>query len=147
METLMWTILLWIGADSSYNIPGTLPEIQYHTKLELRRMLFCENLEHCDDARLPDVQVAALFSPEKGIMFLRDTFQMENPKDESAIVHELTHFVQAFNGKFGNVCIGLLQKEAYGSADKWSVEHGHEAEPMTPMRMFEEMWCGTDSAT
>lgn len=136
MESLMLAFLVWIGAHTKYEIPNILPAIEYRTQIELRRMHFCEDVQKCDDEKLPEIGISAIFDMEEAIMFLPNDFNLENSENQSTLVHELIHYIQRYNGRFRRgTCIGLLEAEAYPLTDKWREEKGLPLKNINPAIM------------
>lgn len=133
MESLMLALLAWIGNHTEYKVPDTLPAVEYRTQIELRRMHFCEDAEKCDDEKLPQIAISALFDMEEAIMFLPNDFNLEDSEDQSTLAHELIHYTQKYNGRFRRgTCIGLLEAEAYPLTDKWREEKGLPLKNINP---------------
>lgn len=125
METMLFVLLSWIVANSTYAMPSALPKIEYRTQIELQRMNFCEDLANCDDAKLPEIAIAALYDHETCVMYLPEVFNPEDPRSMATLVHELTHHLQALSGKFANYsCFGPLEYEAYKTEDSWLASQG-----------------------
>lgn len=122
----MWVLLVWVAAHSEYPLPSQLPEIQFRSQDELRRMYVCEEFNRCDEANYHDesLKIATLYKSKTQTMFFNEDFDILNPSNKAAALHELVHYGQQLAGKFGSVCKGMLEKEAYGLADEWLIENG-----------------------
>ena len=137
MEQLLTVLFIWIGANSNYAVPSTLPTIEYRTSDELRQMQFC-NEPPCKVEDLPRIEIAALFDHESRTLYLREERRGKYHEHQDTLVHELVHYLQALTGKFESYCLGILEMEAYGLEDKWRVEHGLPPLGVTPARIFSQ---------
>lgn len=140
METAMWALLTWIVANSTYAMPQSLPKIEYHAQIELRRMVYCAGLAECDDAKLPGILLAAVYEHENQTMYLPEGFDFKNPQNKATLVHELTHHLQALAGKFASgACAGPSEHEAYEMEDKWLASQGLPVPARTFAQLMTEM--------
>ncbi len=118
---LMFSLLAWIGANTGYQIPtseAALPSIHLRTAHDLRVFSFGSE-EKARENSSRDIR--ALYDRHKNRIYLYSEFDENNPEDRASVLHELVHFVQAFNGK-EYPCVAEQEPEAYDLTDKWITE-------------------------
>lgn len=145
MESIMWVLMAWIVGISGYQMPEHLPRFEYVAQEELRRMYMCEVQGECSGEVLDDLKVGALYSPDQEKIFVDEEFDAENPQEFANLVHELTHHVQKANGRFGIMCVGQIEREAYDLADKWLMEKGLPPKEKTAGRLLAQTCWGEDA--
>ena len=142
MEALLFGLLSWIVANSTYAMPSALPAIKYRTQAEMQIMHFCGDEAVCDVKTLPSVKnirIAAIYNSEKREMYLPHGFDFQAPLDQATLVHELVHHLQALAGKFADVsCSGPLEYEAYRIEDRWLAAQGLPVPEKTFARIMAE---------
>lgn len=135
---LFLTLLLSLkAAAGSLNVQETLNWIGLETgnEVNLENPIIVhlprENL--CGILSLrPDCKVTAAYLPEyeqqKDVILLLDTFNENSREDQSKLVHELVHWVQAKNNKLSSDCENLNQTEtqAFEVQLKWIDDHGSD---------------------
>ena len=114
MEELMLALLLWIGANSDYQIHDVeLPGIEFRTKAELYRIA---------GAKGPRT-VWAIYDDENRKILLHDGFNPNAAEDRARMAHELVHHLQVVSGK-EFPCMQASEPEAYRIHKLWLEQHG-----------------------
>ena len=120
---LMVSLLAWLGAHTGYALPSSeaaLPTVHFRTAHELRVLsLGSEEKARAHSSR----DIRALYDHRTNRMFLSSEFDVEGPDYKAALLHELTHFLQVFNGKRYS-CLNESELEAYELTNAWITETG-----------------------
>lgn len=138
MKPLMVALLTWIGAHSGYSVPDTLPDVVAMTQADFELYL-CEQMEQCDSP-VPHVEILAFFDFENRTVYVLERFDPKDLEQQSTIVRQLVHFLQAQAGR-SRICRGTLVREARQIESQWRVAHGLPPLPVTPLGMLLES-CG-----
>ncbi len=80
----------------------------------------------CPDAPERCTTVAALFDTENYRIYLRDTLKVDDPMDNSFIVHELVHVLQF--RKFGDANFGSCSKRIASEQQAYYVQNNYLGE-------------------
>ena len=58
-------------------------------------------------------------------IYMRVSYDLDDPHHQSQLLHELVHYVQWENRQADDhYCLGLIELEAYELQDKWRVKNG-----------------------
>ncbi len=117
MTELMFSLMLWLGANTSYNTTQELPNIVFTTQHNMCALYGIHVKSRCDDARLRG------FYDKKLTIYLDVDFDTRDPHERSQLLHELVHYVQWANGQQTSTCLGHLELEAYNLQDAWRAEN------------------------
>lgn len=115
MQELIFSLLIWIGANTSYNIALQPPAIEYQTP---------EQIKITSGYKSDLIKVAAVY--DKGIVFFRAGFNPERLEDRAYLLHELAHYVQDKNDAPYRKCKAEWEPEAYRLTNKFFTENGLE---------------------
>lgn len=121
MNEILFTLLTWIGTQTGYAIPETMPNIVMTERYNMCAQYGIDNKGICTAARL------AGFYDKNLTIYLRHSFDLQNADDRSNLLHELVHYVQWHNGQNKSKCLGKLEVEAYKLQDQWRVNAGLKA--------------------
>lgn len=137
MEALILSLLVWIGMNTDFNLPkdkSELPKVEHKTAKELKVMAFGEKI----DVGLKPVE--AVYDRELKTMYLKKGFDASDKLQQMFLVHELVHFLQAFNKKeFG--CKELEEREAIKIANAWYRAQGLRNNAYEYLEIFVAMPC------
>ena len=117
MQEVLLSFMLWIGANTGYNVDIPLPNVAITDSYNVCDAYGIQNKGQCQAAHLFG------FYNKKFTIYLKYGFQPENKVDRSKLMHELVHYVQWANGKNKHTCLGHLELEAYQIQDLWLVEN------------------------
>lgn len=118
MNELVFSLLLWIGDHSSYDVYLPHPNIAQITTHNLCKRYGIDHKERCEDMRLIG------FYDTQQTIFLRAQFDNKNLNQQSHLLHEMVHYVQWSNGLDSDYCLGELELEAYELQDTWRFQQG-----------------------
>lgn len=114
MKELMFSLLLWIGTNSSLPSENvTLPQVEFVSSEEMRSLFGMEKV--CCGAILN-----GLYQIEDKIIYLHEDWDQYDLLDRSFLLHELVHHHQK---KEGYACREEKEKEAYELQFKYLKEN------------------------
>ena len=117
MKSLIASLLLWIGAETSYNVDLPHPEIMQIEKPKLEEIFYGSSKDGASDLH-------AFYNIETDVIYLSSEWNMHNAFDRGVLLHELIHYVQDMN-KVPYDCVGQLEAEVYPLQEKYMLEmHG-----------------------
>lgn len=117
MQEVVLSFLLWIGANTEYNVDIPLPNITITDSYNVCAIYGIQDKGQCKAAQLFG------FYNKKNTIYLKNGFKPNNKIDRSKLMHELVHYVQWANGRHKNTCLGHLELEAYQIQDIWLLEN------------------------
>ena len=137
METLIISLLVWLGTHSDFVLPkniAELPKIEYKTEKELRTIVYGE-------VKFSNTRLEGAFDKETNTIYLTQRFNLKNLRDQLVLAHELVHFLQAYNKKIPP-CRGFAEKEALELSYRWYISAGGKKDPEYEMLIVvSEMSC------
>ena len=127
MQDIIFTLLVWIGANSGYDVNLVSPNITMTNTYNICANYGINNKGQCEAAQLKG------FYDKDLTIYLPNDFNPNDTADRSRLIHELVHYVQWANGKHKSTCLGHLEVEAYELQDQWRVAH-NLGESLDPFR-------------
>ncbi len=124
MTEVIMALLVWIGANSDYEVDFPQPIVVMTTLGNMCQIFGIEDKQRCETSGLKG------FYNEKETIFLGADFDAQDSHHVSRLLHELVHYIQYKNGKGKSRCRGEIEVEAYDLQDKWRELHG--LEPILP---------------
>ncbi|MDY6979571.1 MAG: DUF6647 family protein [Pseudomonadota bacterium] len=118
MNDILFALLTWIGTQTGYTIPETMPNIVMTERYNMCAQYGIDNKGTCTAANL------AGFYDKNLTIYLRHSFDPTDANDRSDLLHELVHYVQWHNGRNNSECLGKLEVEAYELQDQWRTNAG-----------------------
>jgi len=120
MKTLIAFLLLWIGAETDYNVNVPHPAIIQMTQTEMNDMFYGEH-------KTGTGKLHAFYDPKANTIYLNENFDIHNAFDKGILLHELLHYVQDMNEVVGKKfeCWRATELEVYELQSKYLLEvHG-----------------------
>ncbi len=117
MQELLLSFLVWIGANTDYNVDIPLPNVAFTDTYNVCAVYGIQDKGQCQAAKLFG------FYNKQTTIYLKNSYKTNNKIDHSNLMHELIHYVQWANGKHQHTCLGHLELEAYQMQDRWLVEN------------------------
>lgn len=120
-QRLFGELLDWITEHTDYDVSkarNEMPEIH-----------FCQSgddIVYHDEHMIVEGDTEALYDTQKRKIYLVGSWNADNPRHVSVLLHELIHAVQFDNRKWR--CLGQPEWEAYKLQEKWLQEQGLEAD-------------------
>jgi hypothetical protein len=105
MKTLMVALMIWISAQTGYQVNTPPPQIVFTTPKRVA--------EVCAQGALTTRVSQACYKLHEHTIYMRDDFNVENVEAMGVMVHELTHVLQLANGhKYTRTTMHYLEEEA-----------------------------------
>ncbi len=106
MKELMIALMLWIGAQTGYEVNAPPPAVVFMTPEEVSDICI-------DEGTLVPYVAQSCYKLHKHTIYMWDDFNVEEPDKVGVLVHELTHVLQLFNGqKYTLATMDALEDEA-----------------------------------
>jgi hypothetical protein len=90
MKEIITALLIWLGANSDFNVDMDIPLIVFLPQAEMEQRYY-KGRKHAD------VNLHAFYDTENDIIVLPDTWDRRKPWDLSVLLHEIIHYVQDQN--------------------------------------------------
>ena len=117
MKSVIAFMLLWIGANTNYNVDLPHPTVVMMTQTELEH-------RYGNDHGPGGGTVKGFYSTKSDTIYINNDFDIHDPWKKSVLFHELMHYVQDQNGFEAN-CVQEWEKEVYPLQKKYMLEvHG-----------------------
>lgn len=118
MTEIAMTLLLWLGAHTSYAVGLEQPNIVLTERNNVCARYGIRRIGQCEASGLQG------FYDKSLTIYLTTRFDADDSHYQSQLLHELAHYVQYRNGAHKRTCLGLLELEAYELQDRWREERG-----------------------
>lgn len=114
MNEILFSLLLWIGDNTQYDIFLNQPNISQVEPANMCRQYTNGNNQHCDPKQLIG------FYNKSNTIYLGLNFKADTLNQKSQLLHELVHYVQ-WQNLFTNepYCLGQIEHEAYRLQNLW----------------------------
>ena len=126
MQALLATILTWLSMEFGLPVPHEPPRVEYvpaHEMQALRQRLV-EQARPGAAARADlTPRIQAFYDRTSGVIYLPEGWEGTTPAEESMLVHEAVHHVQAKAG-LRYACPEEREKLAYAAQRKWLERSG-----------------------
>jgi hypothetical protein len=104
MKSVIAALMLWISAHTNYQMNFDSPRIVQLSQTALEQKFY--------QGQDKDSHLHAFYDPKNEIVYINNKFDINDPFNQSILLHEILHHVQFKNGvKYD--CIGELEEEAY----------------------------------
>ena len=114
MKELLVTLMLWIGANTNYNVDLSMPEIIRMDKSPLEYQYF--------KGKVPtDADIHGFYNLKDKKIYIRGEYPIDHPWSQGLILHELLHYVQDMN-KVSFECVAQMEKEVWPLQKKYLKE-------------------------
>jgi hypothetical protein len=114
MKELLMTLMLWIGANTNYNVDLSLPEIIRMDKAPLEFHYF-------GDSTPKDSDIHGFYSIKDKKIYIRGEYPLTHPWAQSLILHELLHYIQDMNN-VSFLCVAEMERETWPLQQKYLKE-------------------------
>jgi hypothetical protein len=116
VKEILTAMLLWIGANTGYNVDLSHPQIQSVTQTELEE-LYSQGGGNASELH-------AFYDTVYDTIYLPDTFNIHDAWHKGVLMHELLHYVQDQNQtKFE--CTAEMEQDVWPLQQKYLLEvHG-----------------------
>jgi|DEB0MinimDraft_3_1074331.scaffolds.fasta_scaffold11338_3 hypothetical protein len=119
MKSVIAAMLLWIGANTNYNVDLQHPEIIFLPQDHLEKAYSREKVPQ-------DTDLHAFYDLKNNTIYLSENFNLYSAWDKGVLLHELIHYVQDQNkAKFE--CLAKMEGEVWPLQKQYLLEmHGVE---------------------
>ena len=132
MKELLIALMLWIGANTNYNVNVPLPEIIRMDKAPLEYQYFQGDIPR-------DSDIHGFYNLKDKKIYIRGEYPLEHPWSQGLILHEVIHYLQDKNNiKFE--CVAEMEKDVWPLQKKYLKEvHNFDWD-------YDELWYKTVSS-
>ena len=132
MKELLIALMLWIGANTNYNVNVPLPEIIRMDKAPLEYQYFQGDIPR-------DSDIHGFYNLKDKKIYIRGEYPLEHHWSQGLILHEVIHYLQDMNNiKFE--CVAEMEKEVWPLQKKYLKEvHNFDCD-------YYELWYKTVSS-
>ena len=114
MKELIVALMLWIGANTNYNVDWPVPQVIRMDKAPLEYHYYKGNVPENTD-------IHGFYDLKKKIIYMRGETDMSHPWAKGLLLHELVHYIQDMNNvKFK--CVQEMEKDAWPLQQKYLKE-------------------------
>lgn len=135
LQKIALELFVAIHANSSYPVPGSLPEI-HRVPVEVMQQKVCGK----------PCTIKAFFHPEWGV-YLDENLDLEgNPFDRSVLLHELVHYLQNTGGRFEKMPVSC-RRNYLAEIEAYKIQNLYLASIDSPKRALHMGWsanCGDE---
>ena len=114
MNEILFSLMMWIGQNSQYDVFLNLPNISQVEPANMCRQYNRNNNQYCDPEKLIG------FYNKQNTVYLGLDFSTNTLNQQSQLLHELVHYVQ-WENMYPNesYCLGQIEYEAYRLQNLW----------------------------
>ena len=109
--------LLWVIAQVGPSGPLPAPTVQWASQEEMVRVAAAADPAMRNHIRDHGLRLGGLYLPDRDKIYLLDSLDLDDPRHQSILVHELVHYVQDQLGVTGTV--QQLEDQAYALQERW----------------------------
>tara|TARA_Y100000748_G_C15325762_1_gene421966 strand:- start:305 stop:730 length:426 start_codon:yes stop_codon:yes gene_type:complete len=113
MKEIITALLIWIGANTTYNVDVPLPNVYFMDQTQMNHLYY----KHHE----PIGELHGFYNLEKDFIVLRDTWDRRDAWHLSVLLHELIHYVQDMNN-IQYECNMEMEKDSWPLQKKYLLE-------------------------
>tara|TARA_B100001971_G_C18177397_1_gene530697 strand:+ start:319 stop:714 length:396 start_codon:yes stop_codon:yes gene_type:complete len=115
------SLMLWIGANTSYSVDLSLPEVIRMDRAPLEYQYF--------QGKVPkDSDIHGFYNLKDKKIYIREEYPIDHPWAQGLLLHELLHYVQDMNREVF-LCIAEMEKDVWPLQQKYLKEvHNYDWE-------------------
>ena len=115
------SLMLWIGANTSYSVDLSLPEVIRMDRAPLEYQYF--------QGKVPkDTDDHGFYNLKDKKIYIREEYPIDHPWAQGLLLHELLHYVQDMNREVF-LCIAEMEKDVWPLQQKYLKEvHNYDWE-------------------
>ena len=114
--------LLWVTAQFGYQGALPAPFVQRATQAEMVQVAGATDPSARQHIRDHGLRLGGIYIPDSDKIYLLERLDLDDPRDQSILVHELVHYVQDQLGVSGTP--EQMETQAYALQDQWLREQG-----------------------
>ena len=114
MKELLVALMLWIGANTNYNVDLSLPEVIRMDRAPLEYQYFQGKVPKNSD-------IHGFYNLKDKKIYIREEYSIDHAWAQGLLLHELLHYVQDMNKEVFQ-CVAEMEKEAWPLQQKYLKE-------------------------
>jgi hypothetical protein len=122
MYAFISSALLWVTAQFGYDGALPAPIVQWASQAQMVQVAGATDPAAREYIRDHGIRLGGLYIPDSDKIYLLESMDMDDPRHQSVLVHELVHYVQDQIGVAGTT--EQLETQAYALQDQWLQEQG-----------------------
>lgn len=122
MYAFISSALIWVTAQFGHTGALPAPIVQWASQAEMVQVAGATDPEAREYVRAHGVRLGGLYLPDADKIYLREGLDLDDPRHQSVLVHELVHYVQDQLGVVGTA--DQLEAQAYALQERWLREQG-----------------------
>ena len=105
MKEIIMALMIWIGANTNYNVDVPAPMFWFITQDQLEQAYY-------GGEKYEGVTLHGFYDTKLNLIILPDTWDRTDPWDQSLLLHEIIHYLQDMNGtKY--ICLEEMEKDTW----------------------------------
>ena len=113
MKEIITSLLIWLGANSDFNVNMDIPVVLFLPQDQMEQRYFGDTENHGE--------LHGFYDIEQNIIILPNTWDRRDPWDLSVLLHEMIHYVQDQNETEFN-CTAEMEKDSWPLQQKYLLE-------------------------
>ena len=121
MKELLVSLMLWIGANTNYNVDLSLPEVIRMDRAPLEYQYFQGKVPKYSD-------IHGFYNLKDKKIYIREEYSIDHAWAQGLLLHELLHYVQDMSGEVFQ-CVAQMEKNVWPLQQKYLKEvHNYDWE-------------------
>ena len=105
MKEIIMALMIWIGANTNYNVDVLEPKILFVTQDQLEQAYYGEE-------NYEGTVLYGFYDITLNLIILPDTWDRTDPWSQSVLLHEMIHYLQDVN-KIKYFCVEEMEKDTW----------------------------------
>ena len=105
MKEIIMALMIWIGANTNYNVDVLEPKILFVTQDQLEQAYY-------GGEKYEGVTLHGFYDTKLNLIILPDTWDRTDPWNQSVLLHETIHYLQDVN-QIKYPCIEEMEKDTW----------------------------------
>ena len=126
MKEIIMALMIWLGANTNYNVDVPEPTVLFVTQEQLERAYYRGESHE-------GVTLHGIYDTKLNLIMLSDAWDRTKPWDLSVLLHEVIHYVQDVN-EIEYTCIAEMEK------DSWPLQQQYLKEQHNIDWEYDKLW-------
>ena len=105
MKEIIMALMIWLGANTNYNVDVLEPKILFVTQDQLEQAYY-------GGEKYEGVTLHGFYDTKLNLIILPDTWDRTDPWNQSVLLHEMIHYLQDVN-QIKYLCIEEMEKDTW----------------------------------